>query len=92
MSSYPEWTAGYIDLAPGDDYGVFDGFCRDVDTKESSVTIVCNLDVNRVTFRVLKKNKSAQSNTKAIQEKKSGFMAPRFVLLRNEGTHMENGK
>lgn len=59
-SSYPERTVGDIDLTPGDDNGVFDGFCRDVDAKESAVTIVCNLDVNRVTFRVLEKKESAQ--------------------------------
>lgn len=63
MSSYPEWTVGYIDFTPGDDDGVFDGFCRDVDAKECVITIVCNLDVNRVAFRVLEK-KSAQSQIK----------------------------
>lgn len=50
MSSYPEWTVGYVDLAPGNDNGVFDGFCRDVDAKESAVAIVCNLDVDGITF------------------------------------------
>lgn len=61
VSSYPEWTVGYIDLTPGDDNGVFDGFCRDVDAKESAITIVCNLDVNRITFRVLKKKSQIQN-------------------------------
>lgn len=50
VSSYPEWTVGYVDLTPGNDNGVFDGFCRYVDAKESAVTIVCNLDVNGITF------------------------------------------
>lgn len=40
VRSYPEWTVGNIDLAPGDDDGVFDGFRRDVDAKECAVTIV----------------------------------------------------
>lgn len=50
LSFYPEGAVGNIDVTPGDDDGVFYGLGGNVDTEEGSVAIVCDLDVDGVTF------------------------------------------
>lgn len=50
MSSHPEWTVGDIDLSPGDDDSVFDGFGGYVDAEICTVTIICDLDIDGEAF------------------------------------------
>lgn len=51
---YPEGAVGDVDLAPGDDDGVFDGFGGNVNTEEGAVSVIGDLDVDGETFCVLK--------------------------------------
>lgn len=50
LSFYPEGAVGNTDVTPGDDDGVFYWLSRNVDTEEGSVAVVCDLDVDGVTF------------------------------------------
>lgn len=50
---YPEWAVGDVDFTPGDDNGVFDGFCGNVNTEVGAVSIICDLDVNGETIWIL---------------------------------------
>ena len=52
--SYPEGAVGHIDVPPGDDDGVFDGFSGNVNTEEGAVSIISDLDVDGETLSVLK--------------------------------------
>lgn len=56
---YPEGAAGHVDVAPGDDDGVFDGFSGNVNTKVGAVAVICDLYVDGETFCVLQ----AQTHT-----------------------------
>lgn len=56
--SYPEGAVGHIDLSPGDDDGVFDGFDRGVHTQVSAIAFVCNFNVDGATFSILSRPKS----------------------------------
>lgn len=56
MFSYPEGAVGDVDFTPGDDEGVFDGFCRDVNTEVAAVSIICDLDVDGETICILNKH------------------------------------
>lgn len=47
---YPEWAVGDVDFTPGDDNGVFDGFCGNVNTEVGAISIICDLDVNGETI------------------------------------------
>lgn len=49
-SSYPEWAVGDIDLTPGNDNCVLNWLSRDIDTEESTVAVVRDLDVDRKAF------------------------------------------
>lgn len=60
MCVYPEGTAGDIDISPGDDDGVFDGLGGNVDTEEGSVSVICHLDVDGETLRILKQQTHPQ--------------------------------
>lgn len=51
---YPEGAVGNIDVAPGDDDGVFDGFGGNVNAEEGAVSIICGLDVEGETLCILK--------------------------------------
>ena len=57
--SYPEGAAGHVDLPPGDDDGVFDGFGGNVDADEGAVSSLCDLDVDGESLCVLE----AQTHT-----------------------------
>lgn len=60
MCIYPEGTIGDIDTSPGDDDGVFDGLRGNVDTEEGSVSVICHLDVDGETLRILKEQTPPQ--------------------------------
>lgn len=51
--SYPEGTAGHIDVPPGDDDGVLHGLDRGVHTQKCAVSLVSDLDVDGAAFSVL---------------------------------------
>lgn len=51
---YPEGTVGNVDVAPGDNDGVFDGFGGNVYAEEGAVSVIGDLDVDGETFSVLK--------------------------------------
>lgn len=59
--SYPEGTVGHVDLSPGDDDGMFNGFDRSVYTKKRAISLISDLDVDGAAFSVLSgyKSKSA---------------------------------
>jgi len=52
--SYPEGAVGDVDFSPGDDDGVFDGFCGDVNTEVGAVSVICDLYVDGETVGVLR--------------------------------------
>lgn len=43
---YPEGAVGHVDLAPGDDDGVLNGFGGNVDAEVGAVCIICDLYVD----------------------------------------------
>ena len=46
VSSYPEGAVGNVDLSPGNDDGVFDGFGGNIHTEVGAVAIISDLNVN----------------------------------------------
>lgn len=50
---YPEGAVGNVDVSPGDDDGVFDGFSGNVDTEVGAVSVICDLYVDGETFCIL---------------------------------------
>lgn len=56
--SYPEGAVGHIDLPPGDNDGVFNGFDRSVGTHERAISPVCDLDIEGAAFGVLGRHTS----------------------------------
>lgn len=50
---YPEGAAGNIDITPGDDDSVFDGFAGNINTAEGAVSVIFDLDVNGETLSIL---------------------------------------
>lgn len=56
---YPEGAAGHVDVSPGDDDGVFDGFSGNVNAEVGAVALISDLYVDGETFCVLQ----AQTHT-----------------------------
>lgn len=50
---YPEGAVGDVDLPPGDNDGVFYGFCGNVNAEEGAVSIICYLNVDGEALCVL---------------------------------------
>lgn len=51
--SYPKGAVGDVDLTPGDDDGVFNGFNWSVHTLKRAISSVSDSDVDDATFSVL---------------------------------------
>ena len=56
-ASYPEGAVGHVDLTPGDNNGVLDGFGRSVCTHKRAISFVSDLDVDGATLSILSEYK-----------------------------------
>lgn len=57
---YPEGAARNIDIAPGDDDSVFDGFAGNINTAEGAVSVIGDLDVDGETLSILEAQRNDQ--------------------------------
>lgn len=67
--SHPEGAVGHIDLAPGDDDGVFNGLDRGVHTVKRAVAFVSDLDVDSAAFSILSRRGEEEEEGGGLSER-----------------------